>query len=186
MNKVQMEENHPTTMPSFQDLDFVHEALLEEYHKHQDAVVERDLSLARAHLDQFVLALKAHIRAEEEILLPIYVERVPEQVGCSPELLFSEHRKMERLLRRLQDRMIQMEQQGELSAREVVYIIEEGRMMKEVLDHHDRRERAAFFPLLNDAVPDPVERREIWEEARAIQLEAEGLRATFERLDDLA
>ena len=179
-----MEDNRPTT-PSFQDLDFVHEALLEEYHKHQDAVVDRDLGKARAHLDQFVLCLKAHIRAEEEVLLPIYVERVPEQVGCSPELLFSEHRKMERLLRRLQDRMVQIEQKGELSSREVVYIIEEGRMMKEVLDHHARRERAAFFPLLNDAVPDPIERRQIWEEARQIQLEAEGLRETFERIDNL-
>jgi hemerythrin-like domain-containing protein len=157
----------PST-PSFVELDRVHEAIMEELQLHQDAVVQSDLPTARRHLDRLTLMLKAHIRAEDEVLLPIYAERVPPQIGCTPELLFDEHRKLERLLKKTQERMLVFEAAGEIRPRERVYMIEEERMLKEVLDHHDRRERAVFFPKLDECIQGE-ERQRVWEECAAIQ-----------------
>ncbi|RMH00985.1 MAG: hypothetical protein D6702_12450 [Planctomycetota bacterium] len=158
----------PASTPSFRRLERVHEAILEELHLHQDAIVEGDLAGARCHLDRLNLMLKAHIRAEDEILLPIFAERVEPQLGCTPELLFDEHRKLERLLRRTQERMLTLERAGRITPREKVYVIEEERMLKEVIDHHDRRERAVLFPKLDECIQGE-ERRRIWEECEAIQ-----------------
>lgn len=154
--------------PSFVELERVHEAIMEELQLHQDAVVVSDLPAARRHLDRLVLMLKAHIRAEDEVLLPIFAERVEPQVGCTPELLFNEHRKLERLLKKTQERMLVFEAAGEIRPRERVYMIEEERMLKEVLDHHDRRERAAFFPNLDQCIQGE-ERQRVWEQCRLIQ-----------------
>lgn len=157
-----------SSTPSFRELDRVHEAIMEELQLHQDGIVTSDLAAARRHLDRLVVLLKAHIRAENEVLLPIFAERVPPQLGCTPELLFSEHRKLERLLRKAQERMLVFERAGQISPRERVLAIEEERMFKEVLDHHDRRERAIFFPKLDEVIQGD-ERRRVWTQCRLLQ-----------------
>ncbi len=164
-----------TPSPSFRELDRVHEIIMEEFQLHQDAVVVDDLNEARRRLDRAALALKAHIRAEDEVLLPIFAERVPAQLGCTPELLYNEHRKLERLLRRSQERLLVFERAGTILPRERVYMIEEERMLKEVLDHHDRRERAVFFPKLDEVIRGE-ERIRVWDECCKLQEEAEALR----------
>ena len=78
-------------------------------------------------------------------------------------------------MKRALERMTTIEQAGKLTARERVFVIEEERMLKEVLDHHDRRERAALFKLLDEVVTGE-ERAKVLAECALIQAPAEALR----------
>ena len=103
--------DYPSTT-SFQQLDRVHEVIVEEFQLHQENMIQGDLKTARFHLNRFVSALLAHQRAEEEVLIPIFAERVPLQNGCTPDILAAEHKKMERLFQRSLDRMTEYEKKG--------------------------------------------------------------------------
>ncbi|HJM39928.1 MAG TPA: hemerythrin domain-containing protein [Planctomycetota bacterium] len=145
-----MPESDPS--PSFMDLAKVHEGLMELLLCHQDLMVMGELKRARAKFEEFVAGLQDHILKEETYLLPIFSDRVDAQLGCTPELLTAEHRKLERLFQETLDSLTSFENIGEVSPRERVIIIEKQHMLKEVLKHHDERERAAFFPNLDCAI----------------------------------
>ncbi|MDP6850073.1 MAG: hemerythrin domain-containing protein [Planctomycetota bacterium] len=153
-----MPEN--TSSPSFADLAFVHEGLMELLLAHQECVALGELNEARSKLEAFIVSLKDHISKEDTHLIPIFSQRVEEQVGCTAELLLAEHRKLERLMEKALARIVALEKVGSISGRERVAVIEEEHMLKEVLKHHDERERAAFFPNL-DRVIQGEERKEI-------------------------
>ncbi len=173
--------DYPSTT-SFQQLDRVHEVIVEEFQLHQENMIQGDLKTARFHLNRFVSALLAHQRAEEEVLIPIFAERVPLQNGCTPDILAAEHKKMERLFQRSLDRMTEYEKKGEVSPREIIFLVEEDRMLKEVLSHHDIRERTSFFPLLDEVLVGD-ERKEVWEKCLAIQESAEALQKALTASD---
>ncbi len=162
-----MDDPATPTERSFWDIVAVHEALLELVLRHQEALVERDLAEARRRWDAFVRAQRSHIEAEDEVLLPVFANSGEEILGCSSELLFQEHRKIERLVRRLDQRLAIFERAGKLTPRDVVYMVEEERMLKEVLDHHDIREKAGFLPAL-DRLLDGEKRAEAWRQVDAI------------------
>lgn len=152
---------------SFRELGRVHEALHELFFRHQDGVVQGDLAAAREFLERFGRAIRAHIAAEEDVLIPLYAERTAPQLGGSAELLLAEHRKIQRLTRKAGERLAVFESAGRIAPRERLHLLDEEYMLKQVLDHHDRRERAVFFPELDRLLNGP-EREEAWRRCDAL------------------
>ncbi|KAA3611512.1 MAG: hypothetical protein DWQ01_05320 [Planctomycetota bacterium] len=156
-----------TTTRSFAELGQQHETILEFLACHQEALVEQDLPRALETWQRFRRALLAHAKAEDEVLLPPFEASGEAPLGASAELIYTEHRKMRRLLERTGRRLEGLSRHGRLEARTVVFLIEEERLLKEVIDHHDRRERAGFFPAL-DRLFTGSERERLWSEVDAI------------------
>lgn len=139
---------------SFQDLIAVHESFLRVLLGHQDDLVAGRLDEARDSLARFAAEIRAHIRLEEEILLPIYEERAGVIAGGSVELFQGEHRRILAFLVEL-DPAVRDLQAGD--TRGLVALLEREYMLKQLLHHHDLRERNLFFPAL-DRVTDAEER----------------------------
>lgn len=125
-----------------------------------EAVVVGDSQEARARFDSFDALLRAHAAMEEEFLLPRFVELGLETLGCSAAILLAEHAKIRRHLDR--SRAEQPPAGAPIAPGERVNLVLGSRDLRELLEHHDRRERAGFFPAL-DAALAPSERAALYE-----------------------
>ena len=131
-----------------------HDRIASDFRAHQEALVRAiaepaAADLARAAWQRFEARLRAHIRFEDEQLIPLFAERVqPAPTGCSQELLDAEHRKLERLLERCSNSAERHLNEARTDPASLLHLIEDQRGLREVLEHHDQRERAAFFPAL--------------------------------------
>jgi hypothetical protein len=79
--------------PSFLSLLKIHEHLNEMLLLHQEALLALDVELALARLKQFERQLRAHMRVEEDLLLPVYV-RAGRIQGGPVEFYTGEHKRM--------------------------------------------------------------------------------------------
>lgn len=140
-----------------------HDRIAADFSTHQQALVraissEPAVNEARAAWTRFETRLRMHIQFEDAQLIPIFVERVqPPPLGCSQELLAAEHRKLERLLDSCGAAVREHLKHHAQDPAALLALIEQQRMIREVLEHHDQRERAAFFPAL-DACLQPDEK----------------------------
>jgi hypothetical protein len=135
-----------------------HDRIATDFSAHQQALVRAigqasAVAEARAAWDRFETRLRMHIQFEDEQLIPLFAERVqPPPLGCSQELLHAEHRKLERLLSSCGAAARQHLEQRANDPAALLALIEQQRMIREVLVHHDQRERAGFFPALHDCL----------------------------------
>lgn len=135
-----------------------HDRIAADFSAHQQALVRAvgqasAVAEARAAWDRFEARLRAHIQFEDEQLIPLFAERVqPPPLGCSQELLHAEHRKLERLLGSCGEALGEHLEHHADQPAALLALIEQQRMIREVLEHHDQRERAAFFPALHDCL----------------------------------
>ena len=144
---------------SFAELLNVHERLNELFLLHQEALLRLDLELAAERLRIYERELRAHMQAEEELLMPVY-ERAGKIAGGPPEFFIGEHRRMLEFLARFADSLGELKEEGGDPARRVIRLFDEEAMFKSLCDHHDMREGAIFFPAL-DRVTDEAERQEL-------------------------
>lgn len=135
-----------------------HDRIAADFSAHQQALVRAigqasAVTEARTAWDRFETRLRAHIQFEDEQLIPVFAERVqPPPLGCSQELLHAEHRKLERLLSSCGEAVSEHLEQHADEPAALLALIEQQRIIREVLEHHDQRERAAFFPALHDCL----------------------------------
>lgn len=134
------------------------------------AVVTGDLPQARRAFLSFAALLEAHSLAEDQVLLPEFARLKLETNGCSVDILSKEHRKLRRLLSDAHERVFTTN--AELTPAVRLVWIEETRMLKEVLEHHDVRERAAFNPAFDQALGQ-AEAAALAGQARALEDELE-------------
>jgi hemerythrin-like domain-containing protein len=118
-----------------------------------------DLELAAERLRIYERELRAHMQAEEELLMPVY-ERAGKIAGGPPEFFIGEHRRMLEFLARFADSLGGLKEESGDPARRVIRLFDEEAMFKSLCDHHDMREGAIFFPAL-DRVTDEAERKEL-------------------------
>lgn len=135
--------------PSFLSLLDLHEDLREGFLRHQEALLEGDISQARALLASFDRAIRDHIRHEEEVLLPVYEERCGPIEGAPPALFYGEHRKIEKFLDEFAESLEQLA--GTASTRARIALLDREGVFKNLLHHHDLRERSALYPELDRA-----------------------------------
>lgn len=137
-------------MPSCNDLLESHVGLASRMQRHLEAVVLGDLETARSTFLRFAALLIAHSRSEDDVLIPVFLEAGLESNGCSVAILQREHAKLRRLVAAEQERVFAPDAQ--LNAPTRILWVEAMHMLKEVLEHHDMRERAAFNPVLDAAL----------------------------------
>lgn len=136
-------------MSNFLDLLALHRQLDELFFEHQRALMRLDLHAASQALANYETALLAHIADEEELMLPIYRERVQPPVGGAAEIFFGEHEKLRQYLSLFKQEMGRLRLEGDLERR-VLFLIDSQHIFKRLLVHHDTREKNILYPLLND------------------------------------
>lgn len=117
---------------------------------HLEAVVLGDLLAARQTFLHFAALLHGHSGSEDEVLIPVFEREGLETDGCSVAILSKEHAKLRRLVATEQERVFADD--ATLDAPTRILWVESMHMLKEVLEHHDMRERAAFNPVLDQAL----------------------------------
>ena len=101
------------------------------------------------------------MRAEDEVLLPLY-ERVGGSVeGGRPEQFVAEHRKIANDVQRIGAKVERLAEQGTVEPAEVIELLDEECRFKHLMDHHERREEKFLFPRL-DVLLSPEAHAEAW------------------------
>ena len=144
---------------SFAKLLKIHECLNELFLLHQESLLRLDLESAAERLRIYERELRAHMRVEEDLLMPVY-ERAGKIAGGPPEFFIGEHRRMLEFLARFAATLDELKGESGDPARRVIRLFDEEATFKSLCDHHDMRERNIFFPAL-DRVTDEAERREL-------------------------
>ena len=129
-----------------------------------------DLTAAREHLSDYTLALTAHIREEEEVLLPAYEELNVEVRGGGAHLYRAEHQKIHWWLGELDRLMTKLEGRPTVGPREVLAVLDRECTFSHLMGHHDLRERSFLYPIL-DASLTVEARAHLWAGIRACRME---------------
>lgn len=124
-----------------------HEAIAADFAAWLAAVVVGAAAPARAAFSRCAARLRAHAAMEEEHLLPLFASCGLESPGCTAAILHSEHAKILRALAALESRVAALPEPIPPDAR--VALVLDAHPLRELLRHHDQRERVAFFPALD-------------------------------------
>ena len=148
--------------PSIQSLDAVHDRLGRQFEEHQRMLIEGDLERAREILEQFARGLRAHARHEEEVLLPVYEERVPRTRIGDPDTIREEHQLIDKTLKGLESRTAELRRDDSRWSEHLLALLEDHYRFKQLLKHHNDREDRSLYPKLDEACS-PDERRSLLE-----------------------
>ncbi len=140
-------------MTNFLDLLALHRQLDELFFQHQRALMRLDLDAAAQALANYEIGLLAHIADEEELMLPIYRERMQPPVGGAAEIFIGEHEKLRQYLSLFKQEMVKLRREDDLE-RGVLFLIDSQHVFKRLLVHHDTRERNFLYPLLDKCTGD--------------------------------
>ena len=149
-------------MSSFDPLLDEHEEFVETLLTHQEALVRGDLESGRDLIAQLQAMLHAHIRHEEEKLLPV-LERGGGwgRIG-DPRYYREEHAKIQQLVAELVEHTNALLSGDPRLHREIALLVGREQAFRSLLEHHDDRERRALFPDL-ERLTTPEERARLLE-----------------------
>lgn len=140
---------------SFLQLLDLHKKLEEMFLLHQEALLSLDVDRAVEILWEYEAKLLAHMKNEEELLLPIYQQRAGKIPGGPVELFLGEHKKMRLFLQEFHKAIVQMaaEEPARLR-RSVLALLDRQFMYKHLVEHHDLREKNILYPWLDRITSD--------------------------------
>lgn len=129
----------------------VHAELDSALHRHQVALLDRDLAGARQTFAEFAAKLRAHIADEESHILPIYAQ-LGGDASNSPSSQFEvEHRKLLAFVAECEQRL---EQLGTAPGdRAILELLDRQSWFKNLMQHHDMREGRVLYPLIGEGLP---------------------------------
>ncbi|HEV8138891.1 MAG TPA: hemerythrin domain-containing protein [Pyrinomonadaceae bacterium] len=148
-------------MKSFSDLLDLHQQLDDLFLEHQRALMRLDLTRAASLLDQYETQLLAHIRDEEDLMIPLYQQRAAAPIGAAAEIFLGEHEKLRHFLGLFKQEIAKIKQNDDIE-RGVLFLIDSQHLFKRLLVHHDTRERKMLYPLLDDVTTES-ERRQLFQ-----------------------
>ena len=151
--------------PSFLSLLDVHDRLDELFLRHQEAVLLFDVELSRATLDDYERELVEHMRFEEDALFPIY-ERAMPIAGGGIDLFRNEHQKLLRYVAGIRKSFETLRPRETGGSTRIIELLDFEAKFKNLLKHHDLRERNILYPVL-DRVASPAETRALLSRPRA-------------------
>ena len=135
----------------------VHDRLDELFLRHQEAVLLFDVELSRATLDDYERELVEHMRFEEDALFPIY-ERAMPIAGGGIDLFRNEHQKLLRYVAGIRKSFETLRPRETGGPTRIIELLDFEAKFKNLLKHHDLRERNILYPVL-DRVASPAETR---------------------------
>lgn len=162
-------------MKSFSDLLMLHQQLDELFVEHQRSLLRLDLRAANDALLAYEAELLAHMRDEEELMIPLYHERAKAPIGGAAEIFLGEHNKLRQYLVLFREEMPKLAAADDLE-RGVLFLLDSQHLFKRLLVHHDNREKQILYPLL-DQVTTEAERQSMFERLKlrpAIAVSAAG------------
>ncbi len=119
------------------------DALLE---KHRIALMQLDLPVAQRALEELAGALREHIALEEHWILPRYAQ-LEAPPGGALVLFTGEHQKLLDFVRRFERALKTLAAEGP-AHRKVLPLLDQQATFKNLLEHHDARERNLLYPTL--------------------------------------
>ena len=147
-------------MNRFIDLLDLHRELDELFFQHQLALMRLDIDRAEELLTRYGRDLLTHMRDEEEVMLPIYGERVKPPVGGAVEIFIGEHEKLRQFLALFAEEIDKIRKMDEID-RGALFLIDSQHLFKRLLVHHDAREKKMLYPLLDQVTAD-TERQQLF------------------------
>lgn len=136
------------------DLAATHQEIRAALDEWLAAVASGERAAAARAWTNFAAPLRAHAAMEEEMLLPLFCALGLESAGCSAAILRHEHAKILRLLAATEAKLDALA--PAIPPAQRVALILDAHPLLQLLEHHDQRERAGFFPAL-DAALDPAQ-----------------------------
>jgi hemerythrin-like domain-containing protein len=149
-------------MTSFSDLLALHQRLDDLFLDHQRALMRLDLNRAASLLDEYETRLLAHIRDEEDLMIPLYRQRAAAPIGAAAEIFLGEHEKLRRFLELFKEEIVRIRQSEDIEGG-ALFLIDSQHLFKRLLVHHDTREKKMLYPLL-DEVTTESERQSLFQQ----------------------
>ena len=147
-------------MTSFGDLLELHEELDALFFEHQRAWMRLDLNRAESLLHEYGAELLAHIRDEEELMIPLYRQRAAAPIGAAAEIFLSEHEKLRQFIILFKEEIPKIRKMDDVE-RGALFLLDSQHLFKRLLVHHDTREKKMLYPLL-DEVTTESERKQVF------------------------
>jgi hemerythrin-like domain-containing protein len=131
----------------------VHDRLEDLFFRHQCALLDRDLPAARTLLSKFTALLLTHAEDEESWILPAYVESGGDATDSPAKQFRLEHDKLRRFLAEIGVRLAaDLPDDALAQRREILGILDRESWFKNLLTHHDLRERRVLYPRLSQSL----------------------------------
>ena len=143
---------------SFSDLLSEHQRLDELFLEHQRALMRLDLNRSAALLDEYENQLMAHIRDEENLMIPLYRQRATAPIGAAAEIFLGEHEKLRQFLGLFKEEIKKIKNSDDIE-RGALFLIDSQHLFKRLLVHHDTRERKMLYPLLDEVTTERERKR---------------------------
>ena len=140
----------------------MHQALDVCFVAHRVALMAVDLEEARRWWGVFARRLRHHLATEDRLVNPAYAASCPDEGyarGAAPAIVDNEHRKIEAKLDALEAQLhaIRRDQTGvELRC---LRLLDRQKVLQDILEHHDLRERRFVYPHLAKVWPLAEQRR---------------------------
>lgn len=170
------EESEEAATFALEPLVDLHHALDVLVLEHRLALMRGQLASAQSTFRRLAIWLTRHMRDEAELVLPRYAAARPAEGwerGSAPELFTAEHDKLRDLLSRL-GAMVEGLGAGQLAGDELrvecLRVLDREKVMVDLLEHHDRRERTFLYPTLDRVLSD-AEKAELVERMVGLNLE---------------
>ena len=131
------------------DLNNFHTYLNKIFIEHQIAIMNGELDNAYSQLRFLSKLIRRHISDEEELLIPEYEKLIrPEPPGGAIRFYLREHKQILRILNKFVSNLKEWltNPPGQI---DIVYQFDSYYKFKELLDHHDSRERVFLYRLLD-------------------------------------
>jgi hemerythrin-like domain-containing protein len=126
----------------------LHEGLDRLFFAHRRALLDRDFARAARELDRYRSALLLHMQDEEELVLPVYAARGGDRTDAPVKLFLGEHDKMRAFVEDFVRRVAELRQRPD--DRALLELFDREATYKNLVLHHDLRERNALYPRLSE------------------------------------
>ena len=135
----------PDSYKMISDLDGFHRCMDQLFETHQIALMKNEPEQAIDILDRLTDLMAVHVRDEEELLLPLYEQKIsPVPAGGAAEFYRREHEQIMGFLKRFREH--QPVGRDEIS---LVHYFDMCTMYKDLIEHHHARERTFLYRLLD-------------------------------------
>lgn len=128
-----------------------HDQLDRAFHWHQVALLDRDFVRAGRHLQAYRSLMSGHMTDEERLILPLYESLGGDRTEAPVRLFLGEHSKMRDFLADSAVRVTALERAPD--DRALLELFDRQATYKNLMLHHDLRERRVLYPFLSERVP---------------------------------
>jgi hemerythrin-like domain-containing protein len=132
--------------PFAQRMMGLHDDLAQRFFAHQRSLLDRDFALAASHLAGYRERLLWHMQDEEGLVLPRYRQAGGDETDAPVRLFLGEHQKMREFVADCEQRVQRLVECPD--DRSLLELFDREATYKNLVMHHDLRERNALYPFV--------------------------------------